>query len=244
MKNELTYSQLIEATMGMPGAILHPAPMGSLAGNLANGDSPEPEDLQAMQVKLAAAMRKIAVLRMKNVQIRKQLAQAREHEAAALASACMDELTGLPNRRLLKDRLQQLIAHATRQRRQVAVLLIDLDGFKSVNDTLGHAAGDQLLRAVAQRLTACLRAEDTACRYGGDEFVVVLPELGSAEAATTAINKVRACLQAPYVISGREMPVTASIGCALYPGDGQAYHELIDQADTEMYRAKARRRMQ
>lgn len=149
-----------------------------------------------------------------------------------------DELTGLPNRSVLRDRLSQAIAQAARQHKQVGLLLLDMDGFKSVNDRLGHATGDKLLQRVAQRLLTCIRGADTACRYGGDEFVILLPEVGGGESVAEVARKLRAQLDPPYVVDGHTIEVTASIGVAVYPADGDSQNELIRRADLAMYRAK------
>lgn len=129
-----------------------------------------------------------------------------------------------------------------RRKQQVALLFIDLDGFKAINDTFGHAAGDQLLCEVARRLAACLRASDTARRYGGDEFVVLIPELDGPPALEIAIHKIRRCIEKPYLICGTEVVVGASIGSTLSPADGTVCHALIEKADAEMYRAKVQRK--
>lgn len=191
---------------------------------------------------LAAAQQLIEKLSTHNMEMQRQLREARRREAQVQDDAYRDELTGLPNRRLLKDRLQQESAHARRRKQQVALLLIDLDGFKAINDTFGHAAGDQLLREVATRLVGCLRASDTACRYGGDEFVVLIPELDGPQALEITINKIRRCIEKPYLICGKEMVVGASIGCAVSPADGTICQALIEKADAEMYRVKAQRK--
>jgi diguanylate cyclase (GGDEF)-like protein len=190
------------------------------------------------------AQQEIERLTVRNAQLQRQLESAWQREADALANAHRDELTGLPNRRLLKDRLLGAIAHADRDSKSVALLLIDLDDFKQINDTLGHSAGDQLLCQVAQRLTKCLRAVDTACRYGGDEFVVIFSELGSKEAVDAVITKVRDCLAPAYRIGGYDLHVSASMGRALYPEHASNDHALINHADAEMYAAKAARKMQ
>lgn len=152
-----------------------------------------------------------------------------------------DELTGLPNRHLLLDRFQAAVASAVRHDQQVALLFLDLDRFKHVNDTLGHSAGDQLLQQVAARLVACLRASDTACRYGGDEFVLLLPELSGKEGAVVVADNVCAVLAAPYVIDGVEIAITASIGIAMHLVDAHGYGDLLRVSDRAMYRSKARR---
>ncbi len=162
-------------------------------------------------------------------------------EAQMRHVAYHDKLTGLPNRSLLLDRFNQAVAQGARQSRQVALLFLDLDGFKRVNDERGHGAGDVLLQQVAGRLSTCIRAGDTACRYGGDEFVIMLPEVDGLETAATVAEKIRNQLSIPYPVDGGTVTVTARIGMAVYPVDGQDYGELIEQSDTRMYRAKTRR---
>jgi diguanylate cyclase (GGDEF)-like protein len=147
-----------------------------------------------------------------------------------------DALTGLPNRNLLNDRLLHAIAR--RRENMAAVLFLDLDRFKLINDSYGHDVGDELLRAVATRLTACLRDEDTVARLGGDEFVVLLEDLSGVDAAASIAGKLASRLAEPLVIGGRELPVSASIGIALYPRDGLDPQDLLKNADTAMYRAK------
>ena len=186
-----------------------------------------------------ATQRQIETLGETNSLLKQELVRLAQEVAQARYFAYHDELTGLPNRSLLQDRLSQAMVQAARQYKQVVMLLLDLDGFKSVNDRLGHAAGDKLLRQVAQRLIACIRGADTACRYGGDEFVVMLPEFDGDESAATVAEKIRAHLAAPYTIDGSGIAVTASTGTAIYPDDGDNYNTLIEHADIAMYRAKA-----
>ena len=154
-----------------------------------------------------------------------------------------DALTGLPNRLLLKDRLQQALARAERKKSFVAVLFIDLDRFKYVNDSLGHIAGDLLLCQVAQRLNRNLRSEDTISRLGGDEFVIIISHHDniheSLSVTTTIAKKIMADLSKPFDINDREIYSTASIGIACYPTDGQTTNELIKNADSAMYHAKS-----
>jgi diguanylate cyclase (GGDEF)-like protein len=123
----------------------------------------------------------------------------------------------------------------------VALVFLDLDGFKAINDALGHAAGDNLLQQVAARLTACIRASDTASRYGGDEFVVLLPEFEGCRCVVAAAEKIRAHVARPYVIDGIEIKITASIGMAVSPLDGEGYSDLMQVSDLAMYHDKARR---
>lgn len=148
-----------------------------------------------------------------------------------------DHLTGLPNRILLNDRLKQAIAYAKRRKAGLAVLFCDLDNFKHINDSLGHLVGDKLLQAVAQRLTRQVRASDTVCRQGGDEFVLLLEDDCSDNAAITA-EKILHALSQPYFIDAHELYVTTSIGISLYPWDGLEAECLIRSADTALYHAK------
>ena len=159
-----------------------------------------------------------------------------------LHQAYHDGLTGLPNRLLFRDRLNLAIVQAKRSNALLAVMFIDLDRFKSINDNLGHAAGDQLLQAVAARLTKCLREGDTVARLGGDEFTVLLPLIGLREAAENAARKVLAVLNQPFRIGQLEYIVGASIGIALYPDDGDTLDALIQNADIAMYDVKAQGR--
>jgi diguanylate cyclase (GGDEF)-like protein len=153
--------------------------------------------------------------------------------------ALHDPLTGLPNRLLLRDRLQQALAAAHRDRHPVALLLLDLDAFKAVNDTFGHRSGDALLRQVGSRLRRPLRQSDTVARLGGDEFVIILPDVGQAGAIQVARKLLRG-LRRPFDLGDRSTGMWASIGIAVYPEDGASPAELLEQADAAMYRAKRR----
>jgi diguanylate cyclase (GGDEF)-like protein len=195
-------------------------------------------ELAASRQQLSAALCRIDALQTQGSLLRNQLASLERAVAQARQFAYHDELTGLPNRRLLADRYNQAVALATRQHRQVALLFLDLNGFKGINDAHGHAAGDRVLQQVATRLRACIRSSDTACRYGGDEFVVLLPELEGPGRAVAAAGKIRARLAAPYVVDGARIAVTASIGMAVYPVDGRKYGDLMHVTDGFMYRDK------
>jgi diguanylate cyclase (GGDEF)-like protein len=153
-----------------------------------------------------------------------------------------DELTGMPNRRLLTDRLDRALAFGARRGFTSAVLLIDLDRFKEVNDTLGHDYGDELLRSVSARLTSAFRESDTVARLGGDEFAVLLPEVADEDAAVQQAQRCLALLREPFVVLGFTLGVDASIGVALCPHHGRRSDELLRAADVAMYEAKAGRR--
>ena len=156
--------------------------------------------------------------------------------------AAHDLLTDLPNRTLLNDRLSQAIASARRQRHRLAVLFLDLDRFKQINDTLGHEIGDGLLQSVARRLVESVRRSDTVSRQGGDEFVLLLSRVDEAEDAAASVQKVIKALAVPLDVDGHRLHVTASIGLSMYPDDGQDADTLIRNADLAMYRAKERGR--
>ncbi len=149
-----------------------------------------------------------------------------------------DALTGLPNRLLLQDRLQQALAQAEREQQHLALLCLDLDNFKQINDTLGHAAGDVLLQQVTQRLLGCLRDTDTLSRQGGDEFIALLSHLVDQHATLAVLGKITACMEAPFVLDSHELVLSFSIGVALFPSDGRDFDTLLRKADMAMYRAK------
>jgi len=153
-------------------------------------------------------------------------------------SAHHDFLTGLPNRMLLNDRIGQAIALADRQRCHVAVLFLDLDGFKQVNDSLGHLIGDKVLQSVAKRLLECVRSPDTVVRQGGDEFIVLLQELKHSQDAVSTVARLLKTMADPHFIDSHEIHITTSIGVSIYPGDGQDGETLIRNADMAMYFAK------
>lgn len=153
-----------------------------------------------------------------------------------------DALTRLPNRTLLRERLVRAIPHAQRNGKKLAVVFLDLDDFKKINDSFGHAAGDHMLKTVATRLTGCLRAEDTVARLAGDEFILVLEEIDNGDAVAAVVRKVIAALREPMSFEGREMRVSTSIGISLYPQDGATPDDLIRTADLAMYASKDRGR--
>ncbi|MBC53436.1 MAG: diguanylate cyclase [Gammaproteobacteria bacterium] len=153
-----------------------------------------------------------------------------------------DPLTGLPNRELLSDRIRTTLARARRQQTSFALLFIDLNGFKRVNDSLGHAAGDQLLQHVAHRLTQSLRESDTAARLGGDEFVILVERISERHRAQDVADKLHNAFDKPFLVDGIELDIVPSIGVAVYPYDGEDEFCLLKHADNAMYTAKGRER--
>jgi diguanylate cyclase (GGDEF)-like protein len=171
-----------------------------------------------------------------------KLATSRDHAESVAKRmqyhAHHDALTGLPNRILLNDRITTELAHARRNQGMVALLFLDLDRFKIINDSLGHAVGDQLLRVIARRLGNCVREEDTVARLGGDEFMVVLPNISGSSDAGRISRKIIDCLVDPISCNGHELHITTSVGISIYPYDGTDSETLIKHADISMYRAK------
>jgi diguanylate cyclase (GGDEF)-like protein/PAS domain S-box-containing protein len=169
----------------------------------------------------------------------RDISARKEAELQIRQLAYYDSLTNLPNRRLLADRLAYALAQARRFHRLLAVMFLDLDRFKQVNDSLGHDAGDELLQQVAVRLGGCVRAGDTVARTGGDEFVVVLAEMAHAEDAARVAEKILAVLEAPVTVRDKALTISTSIGIAVYPGEGgEDMQELMRKADLAMYQAK------
>jgi diguanylate cyclase (GGDEF)-like protein len=221
-----------------PGAVVEPP--GTASDPVTSNAVRLDRALEVSRERLRAALCRIDSLETEGLLLKHQVALLQRTVTQARQFAHHDELTGLPNRRLLQDRYNQAVALATRRDRQVALLFLDLDGFKKINDAHGHAAGDSILQQVAERLRACIRKSDTACRYGGDEFVILLPELEGRDSAAAAARKIRARLAVPYVVDGRQITVTASIGVAVYPVDGREYGDLMRVTDGFMYRDKGR----
>lgn len=164
--------------------------------------------------------------------------QARNHNKVLESLALNDPLTGLANRRLLAERMSMALGHARRNRTAMAVVYLDLDGFKQINDTLGHSAGDALLKAVAERLAATVREEDTVARLGGDEFLIALWHVHGPDDAAEVASKVIEALTQPYVIEGHDVDITASAGIGIYPVHGEDADTLLKSADTALYEAK------
>ncbi|BAN36087.1 hypothetical protein SCD_n02279 [Sulfuricella denitrificans skB26] len=167
----------------------------------------------------------------------RDITERKHYEEQLAHQATHDSLTGLANRTILNDRIGLLIERAVREKTVVALLLLDLDRFKEINDSLGHGAGDELLRGMAARLTDLMRDSDTVARLGGDEFVVLV-EMDTADSAIPVAQKILDALTKPFSISGREVFISASLGISLYPKDGASAEELLKNADVAMYRAK------
>lgn len=221
--------------------------LGAAKKNRSSGPAaaraPDPETFTKVagegRPQIQSAKHQIRILVERNIALQKELTELTQKEAQFRHLAYHDGLTGLPNRNLLQDRFHQAISQAKRRHKPLALLLLDLDEFKHVNDKLGHAGGDKLLQAVALRLTKIIRGGDTACRYGGDEFVIMLPEIDSTKIVTALSVKIGGCLSEPYIIDGHKIQMAVSIGVAVYPADGQTFTHLMKQADTAMYRSKS-----
>jgi len=187
---------------------------------------------------LRDALCEIDTLRSINGRLVRQLAELTEREAQAQQQADRDGLTGLYNRRKMEELLESAVVEAAEHGHRVGVLFIDLDGFKGVNDAYGHAVGDKLLSTVASRVTARARTGDWVCRYGGDEFVVILPRVADMAAALRVADAIRSRVALPYRIDGTELQVTAAIGAAIYPDQASSSVQLLAIADESMYRGK------
>ncbi|MDQ2696418.1 MAG: EAL domain-containing protein [Pseudomonadota bacterium] len=172
------------------------------------------------------------------VGVQNDITEAIRYQEQLEHQANHDSLTGLPNRNLLQDRLHQAISYAERYGTQVAVVFVDLDNFKIVNDSLGHNVGDQLLQAMARRLLACVRDSDTVARLGGDEFVLVLSAQPGVDALSPLMQRILQAVARPLLVGGRELSPTCSLGLSVYPQDGRDGETLLKNADIAMYRAK------
>lgn len=165
----------------------------------------------------------------------RELAQySRQQQELALH----DPLTNLPNRRLLEDRIATVLQHATRQQNKAAIMYLDLDGFKSINDSHGHAYGDEILKQVAQRLVGCSRKEDTVARVGGDEFVIVMGNIAQAADTQEPANKLIEAVSLPYQVNGLTLQLSTSIGIGIFPDDADQVAALLAAADGALYEAK------
>jgi len=201
------------------------------------------DELAVVNESLEALQDEIGALQSLQTQgLQTQLAVVTEQKDAALHAALHDQLTGLPNRALFHDRLDHALVQASRHGWTLAVLFIDLDKFKLVNDTHGHAVGDSLLMAIAHNLKATVRADDTISRYGGDEFLAILTYTGDKRMITRIAEKMLDAIQSAVIVdansANEKIHIGASVGIALYPADGLTADALIDRADKAMYRVK------
>jgi diguanylate cyclase (GGDEF)-like protein len=174
--------------------------------------------------------------------VTRDISERKQAEERITHLAQHDSLTDLPNRALFTDRLQQALKCAEREGERRALMFMDLDRFKPVNDTYGHAVGDQLLQEAALRMRKCIRASDTVGRIGGDEFVVLLPKLAGERVAQQVAEKLRSALAEPFVLAGHSLNISSSIGIAIYPDHAQNERELSHCADVAMYDAKQKGR--
>jgi two-component system cell cycle response regulator len=172
------------------------------------------------------------------LEVRLLYKQLEQYSRALESLAMHDVLTGLPNRRLLMDRLSLAIAHAQRNKGAMALMYLDLDGFKQINDSLGHDVGDMLLKMVADRLVNAVRQEDTVARMGGDEFVIALWETGHVEGVAKLVSKVIQAVSQASLIQGHSVNITASAGVGIYPVHGQDVETLMKSADLALHEAK------
>lgn len=188
--------------------------------------------LNARQIEREVGKEKIILLAIEDITERKK------YEEKIQQMAFHDSLTGLPNRKLFSDRLGIVLAQAKRNKKKVGIVMLDLDNFKDVNDTLGHDVGDTLLKAVAERLSVILRKSDTVARFGGDEFVLIFPDMEVIEEAIQVVQKIIDRFHKPFLIDTHQLVVTTSIGIAVYPNDGMDEEILMKNADIAMYQAK------
>lgn len=177
-------------------------------------------------------------LELKTTELNQEISRRQQIENKLQHLAHNDALTGLSNRALFLDRLQQGLIQAKRRKQSIAIMFLDLDGFKPINDMLGHDQGDIVLQEVARRLLGCLREMDMVARHGGDEFTFALLDVKAAEDISIVAHKVLACFKRPFILNGHEQFIGGSIGISMYPADGQQAEKLVNQADTAMYQAK------
>jgi diguanylate cyclase (GGDEF)-like protein/PAS domain S-box-containing protein len=170
--------------------------------------------------------------------VSRDVTERKQFEQKLAEMATHDSLTGLPNRTLLSDRLTMGLALSRRSGNRLAVMMLDLDKFKAINDTMGHDVGDQLLKAVGERLASVTRKSDTVARMGGDEFVLVLPQVSQPADASMLAQRILDVFRGPFIFDGHQLNVTTSIGIAVYPDDGKDVEILLKNADTAMYWAK------
>src|SRR6266478_9667456 len=207
---------------------------------LLNGEAMRSAVPALRSVERTDARRELETLRATNAHLLRELAAMKAREAEAQKLAERDGLTGLYNRRRMLELLEAAIGEAALQSQYVGLLFIDLNGFKGINDEYGHAAGDKILTTVATRIAARVRTGDICCRYGGDEFVVVLPGVPDPFPVSRVADAIRERVSLPYWIGNEQQQLTASIGESMYPYHGENAAKLLHRADEAMYRLKAR----
>lgn len=195
-------------------------------------------ELAASERRLALALQRIDSLHIRNRLLKQKLGSLARKVLNVYRDAQTDALTGLSNRRVLDDRFNQAIARARRRNWLVALIFADIDNFKQINDTYGHAAGDWLLCEVAVRLSTCTRKSDTVCRYGGDEFLIMIADFELRQTAAHAANVIRSRLEETYFWDDTPINVTVSMGLAVCPDDGERFGDVIRYSDRSMYAAK------
>lgn len=193
------------------------------------------QDLETARVRLVEGNED---LRRVNEALERDVTESKRHGEEVEQLAFHDSLTGLPNRLLFNDRLTMALSQARRHQKRLATFFMDLDNFKTINDSMGHAVGDELLRLVAERLLTIVREEDTLARFGGDEFTLLVPGITSEADVVTVSQKILATIRAPFQLDGRELSITLSVGVSVYPVDGQTPDVLVRNADIAMYRSK------
>lgn len=196
--------------------------------------APRDQASSAPDKQLRRALEQIASLAAQNRQLKQQVIELGREIEKARAFAYHDQLTGLPNRRLLLDHFRQASARAHREQKRLALMFVDLDGFKLLNDRFGHSAGDEILIEVARRLRSSVRDSETACRFGGDEFVVLLDGCKGRHDAWVAAKRISTQLSKPYVLGDMKIEMTACTGMAIFPDDGRECGDLIQVADVSM----------
>jgi diguanylate cyclase len=220
--------------------IIHPSPAERVRPSLERIEKVE-DKVQECAADLLAVNKTLENEIAERKHLEHMLAHTQIAEDEARRSALHDLLTGLPNRSLFNDRLEHALADAKRNALRLAVMFIDLDNFKQINDSLGHHTGDRMLRMVAERLEASVRANDTVSRYGGDEFVYLCMGIEKEIDVANIAHKLSDTISAAYEINGTQLAVRLSIGIALYPNDGEAAEVLLKNADAAMYKAKQRK---
>lgn len=198
----------------------------------------ELDELFTLLMILSVAMVVYSIRRV--LELKKEVILRKLSEEHAMQLAYFDSLTGLPNRALLKDRLIHILQHAKRREILIAILFIDLDGFKAINDNYGHAAGDQVLKNVAERLNDSVRSGDTVSRLAGDEFIIVIEGVSRIDEMYKILERIHSALSDVHQLDDNEVIATPSIGVSVYPDDGERCDVLIRNADTAMYEAKSK----